>query len=54
MVAEVHPPKPGAKTMQVDVIRCKFTQFQFLENVHELPIFCALDDIQPAREGVLG
>jgi hypothetical protein len=22
--------------------------------VHELPIFCALDDIQPARQGVLG
>jgi hypothetical protein len=38
--------------MQVDVIRCRFNQF--LENVHELPIFCGLDDIRPAQEGVLG
>jgi hypothetical protein len=52
MVAEVHPPKPGAQTLQVDVVRCRYSQF--LENLHELPIFCALDDIQPAREGVLG
>jgi hypothetical protein len=52
MVAEVHPARPELKTLQVDVVRCRFTQF--LENVHELPIFCALDDIQPARAGVLG
>lgn len=52
LVANISEPVPGKKTMQIDVVRCRYSQF--LENIHDLPIFCAVDDIQPATRGVLG
>jgi hypothetical protein len=52
MVAEVFPHNSAKATVQVDVIRCRY--MQFVENVYELPVFCVLDDIQPARRGVIG
>jgi hypothetical protein len=52
LVANVHEPQEGQATLSIDVIRCRFSQF--IENVHDLPVFCALDDIVPAVPGQLG
>ncbi|MCP3886152.1 MAG: HNH endonuclease, partial [Propionibacteriaceae bacterium] len=52
MVANVRPPSENRPTVQADVIRCRYTQF--LENLHDLPVFCALDDPKPTRRGCLG
>ncbi len=52
LVANLHAPEQGKVTVQADVIRCRLSQL--LENVHELPIFSALDEIKEAKPGVLG
>jgi hypothetical protein len=52
MVANLHQPADDEATLHIDVRRCRFTQF--LENVHELPVYCALDDIVPTVHGQLG
>ncbi len=52
LVANVHPPEPGRVTVQADVIRCRLSQL--LENVHDLPVFSALDEIEETRRGELG
>ena len=52
LVGNVHEPQPGAKTLQADVVRCRYTQF--VENVHEIPVYCALDEVRPREGHVLG
>jgi len=51
LVANLHEAQSG-HTLQADVIRCRYTQF--IENLHDLPVFCALDEIVPATLGNLG
>ena len=52
LVANLHEPQSNQVTVQADVIRCRYTQF--LENVHDIPVFCALDDIVETVPGHLG
>ena len=50
--ATLHEPQQGQVTVRADVIRCRYTQF--LENVHDIPVFSALDDIVETVPGNLG
>ncbi len=41
LVCNLHQRKEGEMTIHIDGIRCR--ESQFLENLHDIPIFCALE-----------
>ena len=52
LVCNLHEAVEGQATLHVDVKRCRMSQF--LENVHGVPVFCALDKPVRATPGQLG
>jgi 5-methylcytosine-specific restriction endonuclease McrA len=53
LVADLHEPNEAwGPVLNVDVCRCRYNGF--MQHVHDLPVFSAVDSIEPAVAGELG